>query len=95
MNHEPRYQSEYSPRQTEAARRVLVDLGQVLAAFHDCLVVVGGWVPDLLMKNADEPHIGSIDVDLALDAQKLSDGRYAELVKSLPTPPFHKSQWII
>ena len=39
---EPRHQNEYEARQTEAARRVLVDLGQVLAAFEDCLVLVGG-----------------------------------------------------
>ena len=83
MNNEPRCESEYSPRQTEAARRVLVDLGQVLAAFEDCLVVVGGWVPDLLLKDAEEPHIGSIDVDLALDAEKLTEGRYAKLVETL------------
>src|SRR6266436_6316311 len=83
MSDEPRHHEEYSPRQTEAARRVLIDLGQVLAAFEDCLVVVGGWVPDLLLKEADEPHIGSIDVDLALDAAKLNQGRYAELLKLL------------
>lgn len=83
MKQDPRHHSEYSPRQTEAARRVLVDLGQVLAAFQDCLVVVGGWVPDLLLTQADEPHVGSIDVDLALDAEKLNDGRYAELVALL------------
>ena len=83
MNNEPRYESEYSPRQTEAARRVLVDLGQVLAAFEDCLVVVGGWVPDLLLRDAEEPHVGSIDVDLALDAEKLTEGRYARLVETL------------
>ena len=80
MNREPRTQSEYDARQTEAARRVLVDVGQVLAAFQDCLVLVGGWVPDLLLPDADEPHVGSVDVDLALDAEKLQDGRYAELI---------------
>jgi hypothetical protein len=83
MNPEPRHRHEYSARQTEAAKRVLVDLGQVLAAFRDCLVIVGGWVPDLLLPNADEPHVGTIDVDLALDAEKLSDGRYAELLNLL------------
>src|SRR6266704_1428436 len=83
MNPEPRRREDYSDRQIEAAHRVLVDLGQVLAAFVDCLVVVGGWTPDLLLPDADEPHIGSIDVDLALDAAKLNDGRYAELVKLL------------
>jgi hypothetical protein len=83
VNPEPRHRDDYSPRQIEAAHRVLVDLGQVLASFADCLVVVGGWVPDLLLPNAEEPHIGSIDVDLALDAAKLNEGRYAELLKLL------------
>ncbi len=83
MNNEPRHQAEYDSRQVQAARRVLVDLGQVLAAFQDCLVVVGGWVPDLLILEAEEPHVGSIDVDVALDAGKLNEGRYAELLKLL------------
>jgi predicted nucleotidyltransferase len=83
MNDEPRRQNEYESRQVEAARRVLIDLGQVLAAFHDCLVVVGGWVPDLLISGTEESHVGSIDVDLALDAEKLNDGRYAEMLQLL------------
>ncbi len=83
MNPEPRQRDDYSARQIEAAHRVLVDLGQVLAAFEDCLVVIGGWVPDLLLDQADEPHVGSIDVDLALDANKLAEDRYADLLKLL------------
>jgi predicted nucleotidyltransferase len=69
-----------------------MDLGQVLAAFEDCLVVVGGWVPDLLLANPDEPHVGSIDVDLALDAAKLAHGRYAQLVETLlKTRRYHQA----
>ena len=83
VNPEPRQREDYSDRQIEAAYRVLVDLGQVLGSFEDCLVVVGGWVPDLLMENSDEAHVGSIDVDLALDAEKLAEGRYADLLKTL------------
>ena len=49
MNPEPRHQEDYSPRQVEAAHRVLVDVGQVLASFAECFVVVGGWIPDLLL----------------------------------------------
>lgn len=63
MNDEPRRYAEYESRQVEAARRVLVDVGQVLASFRDCLVVVGGWVPDLLISEAEEAHVGSIDVE--------------------------------
>lgn len=83
MNWEPRQEGDYSRRQVEAARRVLIDVGQVLAAFHDALVVVGGWVPDLLLQHTPNPHVGSIDVDLALDAARLGDGRYAELINLL------------
>jgi uncharacterized protein YfaS (alpha-2-macroglobulin family) len=46
-------------------------------------VLVGGWVPDLLIEDADEKHVGSIDVDLALDAGKLNEGRYAEMLNLL------------
>jgi len=80
---ESRQASDYSPRQTDAARRVLIDVQQVLAGFRDSIVLVGGWVPDLLIPDASEPHVGSIDVDLALDTQKLEDGRYAELLELL------------
>lgn len=83
MNQEPRFEGDYSERQTDAAHRVLVDLGQVLASFRDCVVVVGGWVPDLLLQGSSEPHVKSIDVDLALNAAKLTDGRYAELIQLL------------
>lgn len=83
MTEEPRHVADYSPRQVEAAHRALVDVGQVLASFKDCLVVVGGWVPDLLLGKAEQPHVGSIDVDLVLDTVRLGDGRYAELLKLL------------
>lgn len=93
MNSEPRFEGDYSARQTEAAHRVLVDIGQVLASFKECVVVVGGWVPDLLLTNTTEEHVKSIDVDLALDAAKLSDGRYAELLTLLiDTQRYHRSE---
>jgi hypothetical protein len=83
MNPEPLHEGDYTDRQVDAARRVLVDVGQVLASFRDAMVVVGGWVPDLLFPDAEPEHVGSIDVDLALDAAKLGDGQYAELLKLL------------
>jgi hypothetical protein len=59
----------------------LIDVGQVLAAFQDCLVVVGGWVPDLLLPDVSaDAHVGSIDVDFVLDVRRLGGGRYAELL---------------
>src|SRR6266576_5194287 len=83
MNREPRHQADYTARQNEGAKRVVIDVGQVRASFQDCVVLVGGWVPDLLILHAEEKHVGSIDVDLALDAEKLAEGRYAELLNLL------------
>lgn len=83
MSPEPRCEGDYTSRQVEGARRVLVDVSQVLATFRDAMVVVGGWVPDLLLPHAEPEHVGSIDVDFALDAARLEDGRYAELLELL------------
>ena len=85
MSMPPRSAGDYSQRSVDAARRVLIDIGQVLGSFRDRLVVVGGWVPDLLtdVSNSERPHVGSIDVDIALDANKLNDGTYAEILKLL------------
>ena len=83
MSDEPRHEEDYEPRQVAAAKRVIVDVMQVLASYEDCLVLVGGWVPDLVIGESDEAHVGSIDVDLALDATKLNQGRYAEMLKLL------------
>jgi hypothetical protein len=82
MTPEPRYEGDYGDH-VEAAHRVLVDVGQVLQSFREAIVLVGGWVPDLLLPDAEPAHVGSIDVDLALDVGKLSDGRYADLLKLL------------
>ncbi len=84
MNREPRTLADYGGRETEAARRVLIDLGQVLAEyFKGSIVVVGGWVPELLLHDAAERHSGSNDVDIAFDPDMLDEGKYAELVKAL------------
>lgn len=83
MSPEPRIREDYTDRQVEAARRVLVDVGQVLASFREVIVLIGGWVPDLLLPDGEPKHTGSIDLDLALDAEKLTDGRYAELLHLL------------
>src|SRR5262245_1255592 len=42
-----------------------------------------GWVPDLLFPTVKPEHLGSIDVELTLDAAKLGEGRYAEMLKLL------------
>lgn len=68
---------DYDSRAVEAARRALLELTRVLGEYDEEIAVVGGWVPPLLMPGAG--HIGSTDVDLALDHEALQEPRYATL----------------
>lgn len=56
----------YDPNDVVACRSVLVEVLTVLGKYRDCIAVVGGWVPELSMP--EQGHMGSLDVDLALDA---------------------------
>lgn len=81
---EPQFASDYDDRTTAAVRTVLIEIGQILGSFKGKFAVVGGAVPWLLLGNNEEmPHVGTLDVDLGLDAAALSDGEYANLVEAL------------
>ena len=80
---EPQSAADYDDRTTVAVKTVLVEIGQILGSFKGKFAVVGGAVPWLLLGNEDMPHVGTLDVDLSLDAEALSDGEYATLVDSL------------
>lgn len=80
---EPQYASDYDDRTTAAVKSVLLEIGQVLGGFQGKFAVIGGAVPWLLLDEGDLPHIGTLDVDLSLDAEALGDGEYAQLVESL------------
>jgi hypothetical protein len=70
---------DYSADQVEAARSVLLELVRLLGEYRDDIVVVGGWVPQLLLPAGTPPHVGSIDVDLALNHRNLREAGYATI----------------
>jgi len=80
---EPQSAADYDDRTTAAVKSVLIEIGQVLGSFKGKFAVVGGAVPWLLLDNEEMPHVGSLDVDLSLDAEALGDGEYATLVEAL------------
>lgn len=67
---------QYDPRLVTAANSVLLEIGHLLQAYKDGFVVVGGSVPGLIIEDAPELHIGSMDVDIALDQNKIPDTDY-------------------
>lgn len=80
---EPQSAQDYDDRTTKAVKSVLVEIGQILGSFRGKFALIGGAVPWLLLNNAEMPHVGSLDVDLTLDAEALGDGEYATLVEAL------------
>ncbi|WP_312367241.1 nucleotidyl transferase AbiEii/AbiGii toxin family protein [Stenotrophomonas sp.] len=80
---EPQSAADYDDRTTAAVKTVLVEIGQILGSFKGKFAVIGGAVPWLLLANTDMPHVGTLDLDLGLDAEALGDGEYATLITSL------------
>jgi hypothetical protein len=70
---------DYSADQVEAARSVLLELAHLLGEYRDDIVVVGGWVPHLILPAGTTPHVGSIDVDLAVNHRNLREAGYATI----------------
>jgi hypothetical protein len=80
---EPQSAADYDDRTTTAVKSVLIEIGQILGSFKGKFAVVGGAVPWLLLNNEVMPHVGSLDVDLSLDAEALGDGEYVTLIDAL------------
>lgn len=80
---EPQSAANYDDRTTAAVKTVLVEMGQILGSFKGKFAIVGGAVPWLLLGNEDMPHVGTLDVDVSLDAEALGDGEYATLIDAL------------
>ncbi|MFV1981724.1 MAG: hypothetical protein ACC655_11270, partial [Rhodothermia bacterium] len=71
----------YGPVAVEAAKRVMIELIRLLGEYQNDIVIIGGWVPDLLMPG--QGHIGSTDIDIALDHRVLQDPGYESIRRRL------------
>lgn len=74
--------TDYNQEAVEAAHSVLIELMHLLGEYRDHMVLIGGWVPHFLFPTAERPHLGSTDIDLALDHRKLQTSGY-ETIKTL------------
>lgn len=82
---------DYPEHAVEAARSVLLELAHLFRSHGDDIVVVGGWVPELLLSSEKAPHIGSTDIDLALDHRALQEPRYRSLLAMLTERGYRQS----
>ncbi|MBU0595491.1 hypothetical protein KJ567_02245, partial [Candidatus Bipolaricaulota bacterium] len=67
---------DYNAEQVAAARSVLLELMLALGEYREDLVLVGGWAPTFLIPEPSKPHVGSIDVDLAVNHIHVTEDAY-------------------
>lgn len=84
----PQTSEGYHSEDLDRVRRAALTLATYLHDFRDDLVIVGGLVPNLLITNADETHVGTLDLDVGLGLPLLHESRYAELVDHLESSGF-------
>jgi len=75
--------SDYRQEPYDACHSVLVELLQLLGEYRHMAVLVGGWVPAFLTKEKGREHVGTLDIDLALDFQQIPESSYAPILKLL------------
>jgi len=68
----------------------MVEVLTILGKHRDHLVVVGGWVPPLIFGEGE--HIGSIDVDLAVDWRQLPSHVYETIKNDLVTRGYFQDE---
>ncbi|MBA3046156.1 MAG: hypothetical protein KKH41_01230 [Candidatus Thermoplasmatota archaeon] len=81
-----RFSDDYGESLTEASFSALLELALTLKSYGDSIVLVGGWVPYLLIDEfgrKDFKHVGSIDIDLAVNPEQIDADAYATIVEMI------------
>lgn len=79
---------DYPAELVAAAKSVLLELTRILNEYRDDIVIIGGWVPELLFGG----HIGSLDIDLALDHIKLQEAGYKSIERILLSHGYRRDE---
>jgi len=75
--------SNYGKKEVNICLSVIVEIMTILGSYRDNIVLIGGWVPYFILDKKGKDHIGSIDIDLALDFKKISDESYRSILELL------------
>jgi hypothetical protein len=84
--------TDYTAEAVEAARSVMLELTRLLGEYQEGIVIIGGWVPELLLSGVGHLHTGSLDVDLALDHHVLGDVGYKTILQLLLSRGYHPGE---
>lgn len=85
-------QSDYKKEEVQKCLSVLIELMTLLGEFRNNIVIVGGSVPPLLLPEAEDKYIGTLDVDIALDFTKIDDSTYKTIVDTLKERGYYQKE---
>lgn len=74
--------SQYGDKEVRACKAVLLELVHLLGEIKNRIVIIGGWTPTFLFPQSDDPHVGSLDIDVALDFSEIPDDTYQTILKA-------------
>jgi hypothetical protein len=95
MADKPTTAAGYKSEQVEIVRATCLYVATKLSDIMDELVVIGGLVPSLLIKQDELPegteaHVGTMDLDVGLTLALLDEGRYKTLTERLRRAGFEQ-----
>ena len=74
--------SQYGEREVNACKSVLIELIHLLGEIKNDMVIIGGWAPKFLLPQSDDPHVGSLDIDVALNFSNIPDDTYQTILEA-------------
>jgi hypothetical protein len=83
---------DYGKSEVEACLSVLIELMTILGEFRDHIVLTGGWIPYFLVEERRHEHVGSLDIDIALDFQEISDDSYQTILQALKNRGYRQGE---
>ncbi len=83
-----RTKQHYSNDLVKLSRSYILELWRALRRYENAMVLVGGWAPYYILQNFGDDsynndHIGSIDIDIALDPSLISELEYRSIESAI------------
>jgi len=92
-----RTRESYEPANVRIAHSAILEVASALQSYKDAMVLIGGWVPYLLLERHQRTgnpfrHVGSMDSDWVLDPRFVDSQRYETIVEALARRGFVQSK---
>jgi hypothetical protein len=81
---------DYAKQEVDICFSVLIELMTILGEFRENIVLTGGWIPYFVLTDNQNEHVGSLDIDIALDFQKISGDTYRTMLQTLESKGYRR-----